>query len=171
MPISGPKVVPAPPSSTQSSGRIEYWFNEPRLCASEDDYIGSRDGSLDTEYGLDHRAAKHFESTAITEVVFTDDPSVRPGWALGGEPKGDTVRFKGVGRWTAEYVLLRGFGHAHAIPAGDGGLRRIIGRDYGLGRLASEAEVREIASRWGRWSGYAAIYLWFMLQLEARGQG
>jgi DNA-3-methyladenine glycosylase II len=72
----------------------------------------------------------------------------------------------GVGRWTAEYVLLRGFGHPDAIPAADGGLRAIIGREYGFGRSATEAEVRDLAERWAGWRGYAAFYWWFRLQQQ-----
>jgi DNA-3-methyladenine glycosylase II len=74
----------------------------------------------------------------------------------------------GIGRWTAEYVLMRGIGHPDIIPAGDGGLRRIVGQRYGLGRLASEDEVRTIAERWAGWRGYFAFYLWFTLQEEGR---
>jgi DNA-3-methyladenine glycosylase II len=77
---------------------------------------------------------------------------------------------KGVGRWTAEYTLMRGLGFRDVLPAGDGGLRRIIGREYGLGRLASEAEVRRIGAGWAPWRSYAAFYWWFTLQLEARGE-
>jgi DNA-3-methyladenine glycosylase II len=78
------------------------------------------------------------------------------------------MQLKGIGRWTAEYMLMRGFGHPDAIPAADGGLRRIIGREYGMGRLATEAEVREISSRWTPWRSYASFYWWFTLQLEAQ---
>lgn len=74
------------------------------------------------------------------------------------------TRLRGIGRWTAEYVLLRGAGHRDVIPAADGGLRRIIGQAYGLGRLATEAEVRALAERWAGWRGYAAFYWWFYLQ-------
>ena len=74
----------------------------------------------------------------------------------------------GIGRWTAEYVLMRGIGHPDVIPAGDGGLRRIVGERYGLGRLASEAEVRTIAEPWAGWRSYFAFYLWFTLQEEER---
>jgi DNA-3-methyladenine glycosylase II len=70
----------------------------------------------------------------------------------------------GIGRWTAEYVLMRGLGCRDVIPAADGGLRRIIGYSYGLGRSASEAEVRERAEYWVGWRGYAAFYWWFTLQ-------
>jgi DNA-3-methyladenine glycosylase II len=88
--------------------------------------------------------------------------------ALRGMPDDEVVeqlvRIKGIGRWTAEYLLLRGFGRTDAIPAGDMGLRAIIGRLYGIGRNATEAEVRELADAWAPWRGYAAFYLWFALQ-------
>ncbi|MSQ26563.1 MAG: DNA-3-methyladenine glycosylase 2 family protein [Dehalococcoidia bacterium] len=74
----------------------------------------------------------------------------------------------GVGRWTAEYVVMRGLGWRDTIPAGDGGLRRIIGRHYGLGRSATEQEVRALAEAWSGWRGYAALYWWYTLQIEAR---
>jgi DNA-3-methyladenine glycosylase II len=74
----------------------------------------------------------------------------------------------GIGRWTAEYVLMRGIGHPDVIPAGDGGLRRIVGQRYRMGRLASEEEVRAIAEPWAGWRSYFAFYLWFTLQEEER---
>lgn len=76
----------------------------------------------------------------------------------------------GIGRWTAEYVLMRGLGHRDVIPAADGGLRRIIGMTYGLGRSATEGEVREIAQRWAGWRGYAAFYWWSVLQRGKIGE-
>ncbi|MEA5504573.1 DNA-3-methyladenine glycosylase 2 [Halotia wernerae UHCC 0503] len=74
--------------------------------------------------------------------------------------------FKGVGRWTAEYVLMRGLGAPDIIPAADLGLRAIIGRAYGLGRTASEVEVRSLAEAWSNWRGWASFYWWLELQLE-----
>lgn len=76
------------------------------------------------------------------------------------------MTLKGIGRWTAEYVLMRGLGFSDVIVAGDGGLRRVIGRDYGLGRLATEAEVRTLAEHWSGWRSFASLYWWFVLQLE-----
>ncbi|HEY3082554.1 MAG TPA: DNA-3-methyladenine glycosylase [Chloroflexota bacterium] len=77
---------------------------------------------------------------------------------------GELTRLKGVGRWTAEYLLLRGFGRPDAIPAGDIGLRAALGRLHGLGRHASEAEVRAMAEAWRPYRGFVAFYLWFALQ-------
>jgi DNA-3-methyladenine glycosylase II len=80
------------------------------------------------------------------------------------------VSIKGVGRWTAEYLLLRALGFRDAIAAADIGLRRVIGNAYGLGRLASEAEVRELALRWEGWRGWAAFYWWMEGLLAAPGE-
>lgn len=90
--------------------------------------------------------------------------------ALATAPSHDVVarltRFKGIGRWTAEYVLMRGLGAADSIPAADLGLRAIIGRSYGLERTASEAEVRTLAEAWIGWRGWAAFYWWLAIQQE-----
>ncbi len=74
------------------------------------------------------------------------------------------TRFRGAGRWTAEYVLMRGLGARDSLPAADIGLRAIIVRWYGLDRHASESEVRAIAEAWTGWRGWAAFYWWFATQ-------
>ncbi len=70
----------------------------------------------------------------------------------------------GVGRWTAEYVLMRSLGFRDVIPAADAGLKRAVGTAYGLGRRASEAEVRERAAAWPGFAAYAAFHWWYALQ-------
>ncbi len=72
--------------------------------------------------------------------------------------------FRGVGRWTAEYLLMRGLGQRDSIPAADVGLQTVIGRHYGYGRKATEAEVRGLAEQWLGWRSWAAFYWWFALQ-------
>ncbi len=79
-------------------------------------------------------------------------------------------RLTGVGRWTAEYLLMRGLGKRDAMPGGDGGLRQAIARAYGLGRTVSEAEVRARAEAWAGWRGYATFYWWYWLQQQRAGQ-
>jgi DNA-3-methyladenine glycosylase II len=74
------------------------------------------------------------------------------------------THFKGAGRWTAEYVLMRGLGMRDSLPAGDLGIRAIIGRWYRMGRHASESEVREIAELRAGCRGWSAFYWWYVLQ-------
>lgn len=81
------------------------------------------------------------------------------------------TRHRGIGRWTAEYVMMRGLGARDSIPAADLGLRAIIGRAYGLDRTATEDEVREIAQRWAGWRGWVSWVWWLQLQREHAGGG
>jgi DNA-3-methyladenine glycosylase II len=67
---------------------------------------------------------------------------------------------KGIGRWTAEYVLIRALGFRDAIPAADVGLRKSIGKAYGMDRTATEEEVRALSAKWEGWRGWAAFYWW-----------
>jgi len=87
-------------------------------------------------------------------------------WNLSTEEALQQLRtLVGIGRWTAEYVLLRGLGHADSIPAGDVALQRAIGRAY-HGRMATEAEVRALAEPWTPWRGYAAVTWWYTQRLD-----
>jgi DNA-3-methyladenine glycosylase II len=70
---------------------------------------------------------------------------------------------RGVGRWTAEYVLMRGLGHPDVIPAADVGLQTAIGQAYELGRKATEVQVRALAEQWAPHRSYAAFAWWWSL--------
>jgi DNA-3-methyladenine glycosylase II len=80
------------------------------------------------------------------------------------------TRYKGIGRWTAECVLMRGLGDRDTLPAGDIGLRAVIGRAYGLGRHATEAEVRADAEPWAGWRGWATFFWWLRAQTDRIAQ-
>lgn len=90
--------------------------------------------------------------------------------AVGALPFDDAVaemtRLRGIGRWTAEYVLMRGLGVPDSFPAADTGLRAAIGKAYGLGRGATEAEARAYAERWAGWRSWAAFIWWMALQTK-----
>ncbi len=67
---------------------------------------------------------------------------------------------RGVGRWTAEWVLMLHFGRTDVFPAGDLFLRGAVVKYYNGGRPLGEREVRELARRrWGAWASYAALYM------------
>jgi DNA-3-methyladenine glycosylase II len=70
------------------------------------------------------------------------------------------IAIRGIGRWTAEYLLIRALGFPDAIPAADVGLRKAIGHAYGMERNATEEEVRRLAENWHGWRGWAAFYWW-----------
>jgi DNA-3-methyladenine glycosylase II len=65
--------------------------------------------------------------------------------------------FRGIGPWTAEFLLLRALGRTDVFPAADAGLRQAVTRLYGT-RLAEPA-LRAFAGPWGAWRGLVALYL------------
>jgi len=80
------------------------------------------------------------------------------------------LALRGIGRWTAEYVLLRGYGYPDALPAGDAGLRRQIARYYHLDPAPTEAEIMARAEPWTPYRSWATLYLW-NADLEHRASG
>jgi DNA-3-methyladenine glycosylase II len=67
---------------------------------------------------------------------------------------------RGVGRWTAEWVLMLHFGRTDVFAAADLFLRGVVVKYYNAGVPARESEIRALAQeRWGAWQSYAALYL------------
>jgi len=75
------------------------------------------------------------------------------------------VAFKGIGRWTAETVLMRGFMRPDVFPAGDLGVIRYIAQGL-LGRKerAREEEMRRYAERWRPHRSLALVYAYAELR-------
>ena len=71
-------------------------------------------------------------------------------------------RFKGVGRWTAELVVVTST-DKEALAADDLGARRVVSNHYFGGRLISGDELREFAKRWG---GLAEQVIYYLIYLE-----
>jgi DNA-3-methyladenine glycosylase II len=59
----------------------------------------------------------------------------------------ELVTLRGIGVWTAEWILARTLGRPRVV-AGDLGVRKAIGIAYRKGVMPSEAEVREITAHW-----------------------
>ena len=66
---------------------------------------------------------------------------------------------RGLGRWSADWVLARALGRPDAWPAGDLGVRKAVSFFYGSGRDLDETEVRAVGERFGSWRSVAAHML------------
>lgn len=71
------------------------------------------------------------------------------------------LEIHGVGRWTAEYILLRGLGRLNVLPAGDAGIQNKLQRRLGLDHRPGADEVRSMLSRWKPYTGL--MYFYFIL--------
>lgn len=63
----------------------------------------------------------------------------------------DTLtEIRGIGRWSADWVLARCLARPDAVAAGDLGVRKAVSHDWlGLDQTLSEAEVRSTTAPWG----------------------
>jgi DNA-3-methyladenine glycosylase II len=75
------------------------------------------------------------------------------------------TQVKGLGRWTADWLLARGLGRGDVIAAGDLGVRKAVGRFYFDGQTPSIDDVRTFAARWGTFQSLAVHYLLAGLRL------
>jgi len=66
---------------------------------------------------------------------------------------------RGVGRWTAEYVLLRGLGRVHVFPGDDVGARNNLQKWLGLREPLDYDGVRHILDRWQPFGGMIYFHL------------
>ncbi|HUV42374.1 MAG TPA: DNA-3-methyladenine glycosylase [Patescibacteria group bacterium] len=71
----------------------------------------------------------------------------------------ELTKIRGLGPWTAEYVLARGLGRTDVFPADDLGVRTALGRIYGDGKLVSPQKARKILAKWKPYRRYATFYL------------
>jgi DNA-3-methyladenine glycosylase II len=65
----------------------------------------------------------------------------------------------GVGRWSAEYTLLRGLGRHHVLPGDDVGARNNLRRRFGLTAAADYDAVAELAQAWWPYGGLVYFHL------------
>jgi DNA-3-methyladenine glycosylase II len=78
-------------------------------------------------------------------------------------------RLRGVGRWTAEYVLLRGLGRTHVFPGDDVGARNNLQRWLRLAKPLDYEGVRRISTRWADYAGLVYFHL-LLDRLEESGR-
>jgi DNA-3-methyladenine glycosylase II len=71
------------------------------------------------------------------------------------------MEIKGIGRWSAEYVMIRGLGKTGVVPAAGTGMRAAFAHFFGL-QKATESDVRNLARKWKSYQGLAAFYLRFI---------
>jgi len=66
---------------------------------------------------------------------------------------------RGVGNWTAQWLLIRALGRPDALPLGDLALRRVVSRLYFLDEPLNDTQVEEFCRRWSPYRTYATTYM------------
>jgi DNA-3-methyladenine glycosylase II len=78
------------------------------------------------------------------------------------------LELRGIGRWSAEYAMLRGLGRLNVFPVDDVAGQKNVRRWLGLRRNPSSERVRRLLARWYPYQGL--LYFHFLLaNLESHG--
>jgi DNA-3-methyladenine glycosylase II len=69
---------------------------------------------------------------------------------------------RGIGRWTAEYVMLRGLGRLHIFPGDDVGAHNKLRRLFDIDTELDYESVHQLVARWHPYAGM--VYFHLLLQ-------
>ena len=67
---------------------------------------------------------------------------------------------RGIGNWTANYVVMKCLRHPDAFPLEDAGLHNALKKQLNRTAKPSLSEIQTLAENWKGWRAYATFYLW-----------
>ena len=76
------------------------------------------------------------------------------------------IQLRGVGRWTAEMILIFTLLRPDIFPIGDIGMIRGIEKTYNSGEKMSMDEIYGISEKWKPWRTVACCYMWSAVDPE-----
>ncbi|MBS4201263.1 DNA-3-methyladenine glycosylase 2 [Bacillus sp. FJAT-49732] len=70
------------------------------------------------------------------------------------------MSIRGIGAWTADYVMMKCLHYTSSFPIADVGLHNALKNVLGIERKPTIEEIEELAANWEGWQAYATFYLW-----------
>ncbi len=107
--------------------------------------------------------------TSLARFVLEDDVGLESLAGIDDQESVDAFRkISGVGRWSAEYVLLRGLRRLNVFPGDDVGAQDNLRQFLSLREKPDYETIRRIMRRWKPYGGF--VYFHFLLQkLRSKG--
>ena len=109
---------------------------------------------------LSWRKAEYVQGVALAAL----DSSGRNLEHLRGLDDSEVVKevtaLRGIGNWTAQWLLIRALGRPDGLPLGDLALRRVVSQLYFEDTPVTDTQVQEFCQQWRPWRTYATVY-WF----------
>lgn len=75
----------------------------------------------------------------------------------------EMIKIRGIGPWTANYVLMRCFRKNEAFPMADIGLLNGVKVIENLSEKPDTTKMLALKEDWGKWASYATFYIWRLL--------
>ena len=73
---------------------------------------------------------------------------------------GELIQVRGIGRWTAEMLLIFSLLRPDVLPVDDLGFRNAVWKVYGMRKPPTAKRLRQLAERWRPYRTVAVWYLW-----------
>jgi DNA-3-methyladenine glycosylase II len=134
-------------------GNTFWLFPEPERIAKidKDELLKLQFSKRKAEYVVG--VAKAMESGQLTKEALLHQQDYQ-------QVHDSLMAIRGVGAWTADYVMMKCLHYPNAFPIADVGLHQAIKHQLGLERKPTIAEIEEMSINWEGWQAYATFYLW-----------
>jgi len=70
------------------------------------------------------------------------------------------IKIRGIGNWTANYVIMKCLRYPDGFPLKDVGLHNALKLQLKLSEKPDLVTVKKMGNNWKPWRGYATFYLW-----------
>ena len=131
------------------AGAIYWAFPEPAQLADVD--------PTDLAVLLHNARRAEYLSAAVRAFAAVDESFLRT--APFDEVKAWLQSIKGIGAWSADFILLRGLGRMEHVPVTEKRLFEVASKVYGPDQSLNNGGLQKLADRYGSWQGYWAHYL------------
>ncbi len=130
-----------------------YLFPSPETIALAkiDDLRGMQLSHKKAEYLI--TAAKAIAAGEISKKILLEQPDFPSRIKL-------LTNFKGIGRWTANYVLMKSLKEPSCIPHGDAGLIKALINHSILKEKNDLSAMNDLFDNFKGWESYLVFYLW-----------
>lgn len=143
----------------QNFGRAPAANPSARSCPSPADLAGIAPGSL---HAFGYSQNKERAILELSRAVASGELDLESFRALDDAAALEKLlAIRGVGRWSAEYVLLRGMGRLNIFPGDDVGGWRNLQKHLHLRARPDYAKTRKLLASWKNYAGL--LYLHFLL--------
>lgn len=97
---------------------------------------------------------------AAQKIVAGELDLARLSTASPEEAEAGLVAVRGIGRWSAQYLMMRAFGLEDCVPVGDAGLVKGLARFFNLPDRPGPAETLELMRPFAPYRSWATFHLW-----------
>jgi len=143
-----------------TEGTVQYAFPTP------DDLADAPEESV-RELGFSRQKTRALQELA-TRVANSTLDLTRLDGLTNTEAVGYLSQIRGIGRWSAEYVLLRGLGRLDTFPGDDVGAQNNLQRLFHLAGRPDYDRIRQLSSPWHPYEGVVYFHL-LLDKLRANG--